>query len=332
MTNFISKIIIYTFFNFIIFISCAVSQDFQIKEILEVIQKDLRTLERAVYSESFNKKTEKNNTPSDSLEDNEEALTRHLLKLSEIEKQFQELTNRYEEINFKLDKLSSRLSKLQADNQLRFQQLENNSTQNIGQENQITSIPKKESGNIKVLPGSSQPQDLGSISYKDMTDKNDSQAIQSVESTKTVVTEVFKSEEKILPEGNPKDQYEFATSFLKVGDYNMAERAFKEFVDTNPEHKLSGNAQYWYAETFRIRQLYTDAASAYLEGYQKYPKSEKAPINLLKLGVSLVQIGEKDQGCLMIAGVEKQYPDATQSVIQKAKYEEKKFECKKNNS
>ena len=112
----------------------------------------------------------------------------------------------------------------------------------------------------------------------------------------------------------------------------MAERAFREFVDTNPDDKLSGNAQYWYAETFRIRQLYTDAASAYLEGYQKYPKSEKAPINLLKLGVSLVQIGEKDQGCLMIAGVKKQYPNATQSVLQKAKYEEKKFECKKENS
>ena len=42
--------------------------------------------------------------------------------------------------------------------------------------------------------------------------------------------------------------------------------------------------------------------SAYLEGYQNYPKSDKAPINLLKLGVSLVQIGEKDQGCLMITG------------------------------
>ena len=53
---------------------------------------------------------------------------------------------------------------------------------------------------------------------------------------------------------------------------------------TNPDHKLAGNAQYWYAETFRIRQLYTDAASAYLEGYQKYPKGEKAPVNLLKLG------------------------------------------------
>ncbi len=189
-----------------------------------------------------------------------------------------------------------------------------------------------EANTEKILPGSTQPQDLGKVSYKDMTDKSENQAIQSVDTTKTVVTENFQSEEKILPEGTPEEQYEFATSFLKVGDYNMAERAFREFVDTNPKNKLSGNAQYWYAETFRIRQLYTDAASAYLEGYQKYPKSEKAPINLLKLGVSLVQIGEKDQGCLMIAGVKKQYPDATQSVLQKAKYEEKKYECKKENS
>ena len=58
-------------------------------------------------------------------QNSEEVLTRHLLKLSEIENQFQDLTNKFEEINFKLDKLSNRLSKSQADNQLRFQQLEN---------------------------------------------------------------------------------------------------------------------------------------------------------------------------------------------------------------
>ena len=139
-------------------------------------------------------------------------------------------------------------------------------------------------------------------------------------------------EEKILPNESPDKQYQFATSFLKVGDYSTAERAFREFVDTNPEHNLAGNAQYWYAETFRIRQLYTDAASAYLEGYQRYPKGEKAPINLLKLGVSMVQIGEKDQGCKMINGVEEQYPEANQSVIQKAKYESQKFECNNQNS
>ena len=131
---------------------------------------------------------------------------------------------------------------------------------------------------------------------------------------------------------SPEKQYEFATSFLKVGDYSTAERAFREFVISNSDHELAGSAQYWYAETFRIRQLYTDAASAYLEGYQKYPKGKKAPINLLKLGVSMVQIGEKDQGCKMINGVEEQYPEANQSVIQKAKYESQKFECNNQNS
>ena len=311
------------------------SEELNMQEILEIIQKDLRTLERAVYSDSFEKKSDGESTLTN--KETEDVLTRHLLKLSEIEKQFQNLTNKFEEVNFKIDKLSSRLSKTQADNQLRFQELENSSSLVQKNENSEQNLPTNENtetelANKKIMPGTSKPQDLGTISYKDMTDTNETQSIQSVETTKTILTENFINEEKILPDASPLEQYEFATSFLKVGDYNMAERAFREFVDTNPNNDLSGNAQYWYAETFRIRQLYTDAASAYLEGYQKYPKSEKAPINLLKLGVSLVQIGEKDQGCLMIAGVKKQYPNATQSVLQKAKYEEKKFECNKENS
>ena len=305
------------------------SDNHNIYEVLELIKKDLKTLERAVYSDGLN---ENNNSSSSELDQNsEEVLTRHLLKLSEVEKQFQELTNKFEEINFKIDKLSSRLSKVQADNQLRFQQLENRPLNNDTVNLQSSSVSIDEDKE-KILPGSSEPQDLGSISYKDTETSLENQQTQSVETTASVVTENFMAEEKILPDLSPKEQYEFATNLLKVGDYNTAERALKEFVITNPEHDLAGNAQYWYAETFRIRQLYTDAASAYLEGYQKYPKSEKAPINLLKLGVSLVQIGEKDQGCLMITGVQKQYPDANQSVLQKSKYEEKKFECKKDNS
>ena len=303
-----------------------------IYEVLEIIKKDLKTLEKAVYSDEINKDDNSQENNFTKLDQNsEEVLTRHLLKLSEVEKQFQELTNKFEEINFKIDKLSTRLSKVQADNQLRFQQLENK-TANSDIRNLQSSTSSIDQDKEKILPGSSEPQDLGSISYKDSEPKSENQQTQSVETTASVVTENFMLEEKILPDVGPNDQYEFATNLLKVGDYNTAERALKEFVVTNPEHSLAGNAQYWYAETFRIRQLYTDAASAYLEGYQRYPKSEKAPINLLKLGVSLVQIGEKDQGCLMITGVEKQYPDANQSVLQKSKYEEKKFECKKDNS
>ena len=301
------------------------SDNHNIYDIIEELQKDIKTLEKAVYSGTLELNNNSNSSSNFTMnESSEDVLTRHLLKLSEIENQFQELTNKFEEINFKLDKLSNRMSKAQADNQIRFQDLEK-STLSVNNSNEM-----KDKNDI--LPGSSQPQDLGSVSYKDTSTTELSQQTQSIDTTSSIVTETFVSEEKILPNDSPDKQYEFATSFLKVGDYSTAERAFREFVVINPEHKLAGNAQYWYAETFRIRQLYTDAATAYLEGYQKYPKGEKAPINLLKLGVSMVQIGEKDQGCKMINGVEKQYPKAKQSVIQKAKYESKKFECSNQNS
>jgi tol-pal system protein YbgF len=308
----------------LLFTQSLFADNHNIYETLELIQKDIKTLEKAVYSGSIEIN---NNTSNLSNFDNnsEDVLTRHLLKLSEIENQFQQLTNKFEEINFKLDKLSNRLSKVQADNQVRFQDLE--AAFNSGEAVQnITKNTTQES----ILPGSSTPQDLGSVSYKDTLSNETTQKIESVETTASIVTETFQAEEKILPNDTPDKQYEFATSFLKVGDYPTAERAFREFVLSNPEHQLAGNAQYWYAETFRIRQLYTDAAAAYLEGYQKYPQGEKAPVNLLKLGVSMVQIGEKDQGCKMINGVEKQYPKANQSVIQKAKYESQKFECNQN--
>ena len=314
-------------FIFIFLSNVVFADNHNFNEVLELIQKDLKILEKAVYSGSIN--IENSNSQKSFDNNSEDVLTRHLLKLSEVESQFRELTNKFEEINFKIDKLSNRLSKVQSDNQLRFQDIEN--TLSLGESSQkLTSTAKKQLE--KKLPGSSQPQDLGSISYKDTETNETTQKTQSVKTTSTIVTEKFEAEQNILPSDTPEKQYEFATSFLKVGDYSTAERAFREFVITNSEHELAGNAQYWYAETFRIRQLYTDAATAYLEGYQKYPKGEKAPINLLKLGVSMVQIGEKEQGCKMIVGVEKQYPKANQSVLQKAKYESKKFECSKQNS
>ena len=323
------KIITFCLSNFFL-ITYSYADNHNIYEILDQLQKDIKTLEKAVYSGSIELNSDSSVNLNSNLDNNsEDVLTRHLLKLSEIENQFQELTNKFEEINFKLDKLSSRMSKVQADNQIRFQDLEN-VVSSDATTNKLTKKTNDEQ--MEVLPGSSQPQDLGSISYKDTATNETSQKTNSVDSTALVVTETFQAEEKILPNESPDKQYQFATSFLKVGDYSTAERAFREFVDTNPEHNLAGNAQYWYAETFRIRQLYTDAASAYLEGYQRYPKGEKAPINLLKLGVSMVQIGEKDQGCKMINGVEEQYPEANQSVIQKAKYESQKFECNNQNS
>ena len=307
-------------FSLISFYSFKVSAEEE-ETILKQIQEDIKTLEKAVYSQDI--KT--NNSSGELSTESSDILTKHLLKLSELEEQFKILTNNFEEINFKLDKLSSRITKVQTDNQMRFQDLENSG---------ISKSLESDTGVAKKLPGSGKAQDLGKtleigVTDSDVAAAEQIQKTQSIGSVGTVLTETAERTEKILPDTSPEQQYKFAVSFIKVGDYETAEFALREFVDINPKHKLAGNAQYWYGETFRVRQLYQDAATAYLDGYQKYPKSSKAPVNLLKLGVMLVQIGEKEQGCSMILGIKDQYPKANQSIIQKAEYEKKKFNCEK---
>ncbi len=284
-----------------------------ISDQIQVLTKDLKTLEKAVYQKSDI--VSGSSTSMKSSELNEDILTKHLLKLNEIEDQFRELTNKFEEVNFKLDKLSSRVTKIQSDNQLRFSDLENS--------NEGTKSKKAKN----KLPGSSQPADFGANPGYSVSNLPNKQETTSVESAQTVITEEPEKRESLLPDKAPKEQYEFAVSFMKIGDYETAEFALKEFIEKNKDHDLAGNAQYWYGETFRIRQLYSDAATAYLDGYQNYPKSKKAPDNLLKLGITMVQLGEKDQGCKMILALKKEYPKASKSVLQKAQYEQKKFKC-----
>ena len=285
-----------------------------ISDQIQVITKDLKTLEKAVYQKSdiSNLTNTSNSVKSDGL--NEDILTKHLLKLNEIEDQFRELTNKFEEVNFKLDKLSTRVTKIQSDTQLRFSDLESG---------KITDLKDKKVN----LPGTSKPQDFGANPGYQTTNLPKNQNLNSVESAQTVITEEPEQKESLLPDKSALEQYEFAVSFMKIGDYETAEAALKEFIDKNKDHDLAGSAQYWYGETFRIRQLYSDAATAYLDGYQNYPKSKKAPDNLLKLGITMVQLGEKDQGCKMISGLKKEYPKASKSVLQKAQYEQKKFKC-----
>merc|ERR1712127_787615 len=118
-----------------------------ISDQIQVITKDLKTLEKAVYQKSdIATSTTLDSIKSDGL--NEDILTKHLLKLNGIEDQFRELTNKFEEVNFKLDKLSTRVTKIQSDAQLRFSDLENVS---------ISPKIKKQQN----LPGSTKPQDFG---------------------------------------------------------------------------------------------------------------------------------------------------------------------------
>ena len=232
-----------------------------ISDQIQVITNDLKTLEKAVYQKS-DVVSLKASSSSSSEGLNEDIMTKHLLKLNDIEEQFRELTNKFEEVNFKLDKLSTRVTKIQSDAQLRFSDLESGS---------ISVITEKQ----KTLPGSTKPQDFGAAPAYQTSNLPKEQSVNSVESAQTVIAEEPSTREPLLPNKPAEDQYEFAVSFMKIGDYETAEFALKEFIDKNKDHDLAGSAQYWYGETFRIRQLYSDAATAYLDGYQNFLRAGK---------------------------------------------------------
>ena len=164
----------------ILFNSITVAEDEEIylkavSDQIQVITKDLKTLEKAVYQKSdIALSTTSNSNKSDGL--NEDIMTKHLLKLNDIEDQFRELTNKFEEVNFKLDKLSTRVTKIQSDTQLRFSDLESG-TNVISKKDPIS------------LPGSTKPQDFGAAPGYQTTNLPKEQSINSIESAQTVITE-----------------------------------------------------------------------------------------------------------------------------------------------
>ena len=305
---------------FIFFANISFAQQDKMNELLdklEKIQKDIQTLEKAVY-------TKNTNLPSDNILLNE-ALTKQLSKISELEKQIQQMTQKYEENSYQLQQLTDKLNKVSNDNQLRLQQLENNKFAS-----DKVSSPKQVIEEKKISPPKISNQNV--LNKEDVeetnADEDNSLKDKSVNTGSVKLKEKpNKAQAKILPKASAAERYKFAMNIMKSGDFEKAEIAFKEFVDAHAKHELAGSAQFWYGETFYIRQLYEDAAVAFLDGYQKYPNSPKAPENLLKLGVTLAELGETEQGCKMIANLKKAYPKIDASILQKSSYEKKRFNC-----
>jgi tol-pal system protein YbgF len=130
-----------------------------------------------------------------------------------------------------------------------------------------------------------------------------------------------------LPGNSPQEQYEYATGLLQRGAYPEAGLAFKAFVAQHPKDPLAGNAQYWLGETYYAQSDYKGAAIAFAEGYQKYPKSAKAPDNLLKLGMSLGQTGRKNDACTAFKQLAAQFPQASAAIKDRASRAQQRYGC-----
>ena len=131
-----------------------------------------------------------------------------------------------------------------------------------------------------------------------------------------------------LPDGTPKQQYDFAFEFLKRQDYPKAESSLRDFLKKHPKDALAGNAQYWLGETYYVRGDFQQAAVEFMAGYQNYPKTNKGPDNLLKLGMSMAKLNQSQGACTALGRIAKDYPDAPAEVLTSAKTERAKLKCK----
>jgi tol-pal system protein YbgF len=131
----------------------------------------------------------------------------------------------------------------------------------------------------------------------------------------------------VLHEGSASEQYNYAFGLLKQADYPAAEEALKKFIHDHPNDPLAGSAQYWLGETYYARADYADAASAFAEGYKRYPKGAKAADELLKLGMSLARANQKQNACVAFAQLDREFPNPVNAIKERARDEKKKLGC-----
>jgi tol-pal system protein YbgF len=140
-------------------------------------------------------------------------------------------------------------------------------------------------------------------------------------------------DEKAVPEENPKDtdddkkserekpsakaekpqftdsdtHYNYAFGMLNKKQYDKAAASFDSFIRTYPKDPLVPNALYWQGESYYARGDYVRAADGFRRGYEAAPDGQKAPDNLLKLGLSLANVKRKDEACVVLGQVTSKY-------------------------
>lgn len=123
-----------------------------------------------------------------------------------------------------------------------------------------------------------------------------------------------------LPEAaaSPRQQYDAAIDLLTRAQYAEAQSAFKAFVAGNPKDDLAGPAQYFVGEISFTQKDYKASTLSFAEMLKKYPKAAKAPDGMLKLGLSLLELGQKKEGCATLTALKTRYPNANKTVLDRA--------------
>ena len=287
------------------------------------IESELETLGRAVYSGQ--------KPPGGAYAGGGTSAADAEVRIQGFESQIRDLTGKLEEQDYQIRQLREQLEKMSADINLRLQDggstggsFGGSTPGSFGGSSPDTPVYAP-SGSSESVPGGasstpvqSPPPPGGPDGYQWRSGSAPSQLGTYAESGAGQAT----------PSGDPAaSQYEHAFSLLKGAQYDEAEKEFRSFLSQHPGHALSGNATYWLGETYYVRGQFEKAAQTFAEGYQKDPKGGKAADNLLKMGLSLSGLGKKNDACVALGQVEKEYAATAGPVLRRAQQEMTRLGC-----
>ena len=112
-------------------------------------------------------------------------------------------------------------------------------------------------------------------------------------------------------ETTDRDAYQAAIALLREGHYQKAAEQFEQFLGQYPDSQFSDNAQYWYGETFYVTRKFSEALAAFQKVVSIYPRSQKVPDALLKIGYCDFELGYWDAASAALNRVTNEYPDTT---------------------
>lgn len=128
--------------------------------------------------------------------------------------------------------------------------------------------------------------------------------------------------------GDVEQIYNQAMDHLTRAEYDAALKLFKQVVANYPQSDEAAQAQYWIADIHYVRKDYESAAVAFAEVLKKYPNAGRGPEAMLKLGLSLINLDRKKDGCTTLAAIKGKYPKASDAILGRAEREAKKAGCK----
>ena len=115
--------------------------------------------------------------------------------------------------------------------------------------------------------------------------------------------------------GDASAEYRAAVDLLKAGKIEDAISALRAFLVHFPHHDYADNAQYWLGEAFYAQKDYTHALVEFRATIETYPRGNKVPDALLKVGYCYQALGQADKSRAVLEQVVNLYPKSEPATL-----------------